>query len=148
MLNCPAKSDLERSRSGGWVRWPQFWGLTFQPESLSSVVSGGVISEGDEDAADAIALDLQFLLDLFELIRQEKRLKSFWSPTHRAWVFYSEEEIKTLGKGPRSLCSFALRKFKKKDAFYEEILARSGRFLNNSFTARGPGPLKHASNSC
>jgi hypothetical protein len=122
-----AQSDLERSRSGGWVRWPQFWGLTFHPESLFSETSGGLIAENEEDAAAALALDLQYLLDLFQLIREEKRLKSFWSPSHRAWVFFSEQEIKSLGTGPRSLCSYVLRKFKKKDAFYEEILARSGR---------------------
>jgi hypothetical protein len=125
MNNLSEYCNLERSGSGGWVRWPQFWGLTFHPDSLSSVTSGGMISESDEDAAEAIALDLQFLLDLFELIRVEKRLNSFWSATHRAWVFYSEEKFQTLGKGPRSLCNYVLRRIKKKEAFYEEILRHS-----------------------
>lgn len=119
------KSNLERSPSGGWVRWPQFWGLTFYPNSLASDISGGQISENENEAAYALALDLQFLMDLFQLIQHEKRLKSFWSATHRAWVFYSEERIESLGFGPRSLCGYVLRKFRKKEAFYEEILAHS-----------------------
>lgn len=117
--------DNEPRPPVGWKRWPKFWGLIFCPGTMAAVGSGGLISESEERPAEAIKMDLEYLLDLFNLINLERRLKSFWSATHRAWVFYSEEKIENLGFGARSLCAHVLRKFRKKDAFYEEIFAHS-----------------------
>ncbi len=126
----------------GWIRWPQFWGIVFQPKSLGSTDSGGVIEE-DEPAAEAIRSDLEYLLNLFELICREPRLNGFWSQRHQSWVFYSNEEIRCLERGNKGLFSFSCRPFKKRGQFYEEILGRElecQRIGKRGFSASDTGP--------
>lgn len=124
------------------IRWPQFWGIVFQPKSLGSTDSGGVI-EKDEPAAEAIRSDLEYLLNLFELVCREPRLSGFWSQRHQSWVFYSKEKIRSLEIGTRGLFSFSCRPFKKRGQFYEEILGRElecQRIGRKGFSASDTGP--------
>ena len=117
------KTKFGNLENSGGRRWPKFYGFTFSPKSMGSTKAGGNIEEGLESPADALHSDFEYLADLFELACQELALRTFWSNLHKAWVFYSPEELQSLGYGNRALCEFTLRTFKKKEKFYEEILA-------------------------
>ena len=107
-------------------RWPKFFAVIFEPSSLNSVVSGGQIG-ASENPAKALRMDFELLADLFQFVEAEEKLSSFWSSKHRAWVFFTREEIRTLGFGSRALCNFALKPLRHRDKFYEEVLDHSCR---------------------
>ena len=120
-------------------RWPKFWAITFKPESMGPTTAGGVIGP-DENFSEAIFLDLQYLCDLFELIAAEDRLNAFFSNKHRTWIFYSSENLGSLGFGSRAMTNFVLKEIKKKEKFYEQILRHHQTELNSQL-ATGTPPI-------
>ena len=107
-------------------RYPKFFAVIFEPSSFNSSISGGQIG-ASENPAKALRMDFEYLADLFQFVEAEKKLSSYWSSKHKAWVFYTKEEIRSLGYGSRALCNFALKALRHKDKFYQEVLDHSCR---------------------
>ena len=82
---------------------------------------GGNISD-QESPAKALALDFEYLADLFRLLADESRFRAFWSP-RGAWIFYAKDGgSESLGRGKTGPWSNSLETFKPKESFYGEIL--------------------------